>query len=161
MEAKKSGEARTSKVGFEAATQSKGEPGRPSQSKATSAAPEQANAETEPEQPKATPKEIAAEKQGKNESSGENKKKRKVKDPNAKPQREYLGWEDANDIEWRTEIEYVGYKNWKMKFGPGTEWMDRYEYAQVKIRLIVVIKRAYVDCNSLLKITSGNGFALV
>ncbi len=52
---------------------------------------------------------------------------KKPKDPNKKPQREYLGWEDANDIEWRKEMEYKGYENWRDKFGPGTEWWDRYE----------------------------------
>lgn len=55
------------------------------------------------------------------------KGRKKPKDPNAKPQREYLYWEDANDIEWRREMEYKGYENWRDKFGPGTEWWDRYE----------------------------------
>lgn len=52
---------------------------------------------------------------------------KKPKDPNKKSQREYLGWEDANDIEWRKEMEYKGYENWRDKWGPGTEWWDRYE----------------------------------
>lgn len=55
------------------------------------------------------------------------KKKKPGKEKKGKAQREYLGWESANDIEWRTEMEYQSYKKWKDKFGPGTEWANRYE----------------------------------
>ncbi|CAL8103817.1 unnamed protein product [Orchesella dallaii] len=69
-----------------------------------------------------------SEDKGKGAVATKTKEQSKKKDPKGKkPERKYLGWLDANNIEWKTYMEYMGYKNWLMKYGPSSEWGQRYK----------------------------------
>ncbi|OXA51221.1 uncharacterized protein LOC110853578 [Folsomia candida] len=48
------------------------------------------------------------------------------KDTPSKPNRQYLGWEDAAIVEWKVAKEYEGRKLWAERWGHGKPWMNRY-----------------------------------
>ncbi|ODM96081.1 hypothetical protein Ocin01_10597 [Orchesella cincta] len=73
---------------------------------------------------------VTSKKQSENKSRTVSKAQAKLNakfDKSKKPERSYLGWLDANDIEWKAYMEFMGHKNWLMKYGPATEWGQRYK----------------------------------
>jgi len=70
------------------------------------------------------------------------------------PQRQYLGWEDANIVEWKAKKEYEGRKAWFAKWGP---YMKEYEWVIISPIFWTLYIYGYFNT----KFFVGNGFVRI